>query len=529
VAYLVGVLTFFSPYRFFPTDDLFFQWPFLNDDGAAALEQAINSHQPVYKLTLLAIKMIMKLGGQELTPAIFLCTAALSGAVIMLSLMFSVHAYARQGLLPLLAGVVFALSSWTATYFFFFSYGPLSSAFCMASIALLVIASRGTSRRPQAFVLCAGAGLLMGFYFWSSPSSPVLAGLALLLPFFLWEGQGRDKLFAHGAFVVSELVVIAAFGVNSLPALVRHLEENVSANWYYKLASANIETSVDGEKWQPILSFFQVALKVQAPVSVILFLSVLALTLVGHGMARKNPFAANAATRSGMLLACYFLAAGLLIDFLPTTKLGRTLFQLYPIMLLATFLLAAGFFQQATLPVPPKGICLLTVLALCLIGLVVDGCKVYGLYRARFALPEYLHEHFSGKPVYVIAEDSHAKWIGTSYLPEFDIRKIPLAAVQALVTSSAEEIGILIGPTEKNSSRMSIYLEPRNTDILQAEILASAPALQEIEPVVLPFSALHPAFLMENEITQALSLLGLTPRWNSPASGLKLYAVKGDP
>ncbi len=445
----------------------------------------------------------------------------------MLSLMLSIHAYTRQGFFPLLVGVVFALSSWSATYFFFFPYGPVSSAYCMASIAFLLIGSRNRMKISVSYVLCLGAGLLMGLYFWSSPSSPVLAGLALLLPFFIWEGKQREKLFAQGIFVLSELLVIAAFGVKSLPALIWHLEENIHANWYYELSRANVGTYVDAQNWNPFLSFFQVALKVHTPVSTILFLATVILILVAHYGSRKILFNGNAATRAGMVLACYFLAAGLLIDFLPTTKLGRALFQLYPIMLLATFLLITGFVDNNSLSAFKRRPCLGMVLSLCLIGVLVDCFKVYDLYLSRVALPHYLKEHLLGKPIYVINEDIHAKWIAASYRPEFDVRMIPLAEVQPLVFLSADEVGILIGPTEKNSSLMSIYLEPPNQDIFQSEILARAPALKKIEPVLLPFSALHPAFLMENEVTQALSLLGLTPTWNSPSSRLKLYKVKG--
>lgn len=526
--YLTGVLTIFSPYRFFPSDDLFLHWPFLESDLPSALAQAFHSHQPVFKLTLLAVKVTLALLGQELTPALFLVTSALSDVVIMCSLMLSVHTVNRQGLaLPLLAGVAFGLSSWTMTYFFFFSYGPVSSAYCMASISLLLISSRSRRGVQGSYLLCSGAGLLMGLYFWSSPSAPVLAGLAMLLPFLIWQGRLQAKLVAGAIFVASEVLVVVAFGVKAWPALLYHIQENIDANWYYELARANVGTYLEAQKWTPVLSFFQVALKVHAPASAVFFVVAIVLALFSHRASRKDLFAASAATGVGMVLVCYFLAAAMFIDILPTTKLGRSLFQLYPIMLLASFLLITGIVQTAGLSRFGRRLCLGAAFFLLLIGAGADCVKTHDLYLTRFALPRYLEEHFLGKPVYVINEDIHAKWIIASYSPEFDIRMIPLAAVQALVTSSPEEVGILIGPTEKNSSLMSIYLEPPNQDIFLAEILSQAPALGGTVPVLLPFSALHPAFLMENEITQALSLLGLPPNWRSPASGLRLYTIPG--
>lgn len=529
LVYLAAVLIICSPYRFFPSDDLFFQWPLLKMDGQLAWEQAIASHQPVFELTLLAVKKVFSFLGHEVTPSLFLVTSSLSGATIMLSLMLSIQAYSKQQYFPVLIGVVFALSAWTATYFFLFSYAVTSSAYCMASITLLLISSRGRGKLATRLFLSALAGLLMGVYFWSSASGPVLAGLALLLPFVLWEGKGRERLFAQGVFAVAEFVAVAVFGVKSLPALLTHIGENINVNWYYGLAKANVDTYIEAQKWKPLLSFFQVALQVHDPVSVALFVGTVisagsVVYVAGKALLKESP-----AVRHGMIVTGYFLVAGMVIDLLPTTKLGRALFQLYPLMLLATFLLLTGIIDRATLTPLQRRRYLGVVLSVCGVGLLVDGCKLWDLYQSRFAFPRYLHEHLRQGPIYTVQEDSHAKWMPPMYGHDVEIRTIPLAEVQHLVTSTAETLRILIGPTERNSSLMSIYLKAQNKDLLQAELMATVPALHEIEPAILPFSALHPAFLMENEVTQALYLQGLVPDWKTSASSLKLYTVNAGP
>lgn len=526
LVYLAGVLAIFAPYRFFPSDDLFLQWPFLNYDLPVAWEQAIYSHQPVFKFILLASKLMMALAGQALSPSIFLVTSALACAVVMLSLMLAVHAMTRQVFISLLAGAAFGLSSWTATYFFFFSYGPVSSACCMASLALLLICRPQQMGKSATALLSIGAGLLMGLYFWSSPSAPVLAGLALLLPFFLWQGQPRQRLFAHAAFAAAEVSVVAALGVTALPALFEHVSENINGNWFALLEQANAGPYLEAERWTPFLTFFQVALKIHDPGFTVLFLGVLAFTLAACQRARKGGKAVEPAARAGIILAGYFVAAGFCIDLLPTTKLGRSLFQLYPIMLLATGLMVPGVLRNHDYPVCRTRFCLGALLLLCLAGLVSHGFKTHALYRTRFALPAYVREHLAGRPIYCLAEDIHAKWLTFSYQADFAIGALPLAELRAILASTPGEVDILVGPTEKNSALMSIYLEASNQDLFLADILAQLPALQTVEPVLLPFSAHHPAFLMENELTQALALLGLTPSWDSPASRLKLYRLR---
>ena len=524
-AYFVACLELALPYRPFPSDD----YAIAVNLGMQGEFSRADYYNPTYLTMLHIIRWLIQLvgeGGEAAHGMAFVYLAALSNAAIMVVLGIFVWRVTKNGLAAIVAQVLFATSSWTTTYLLMVSYTPFAASLFLLALFLIYIAWSGSRRRPL-LLMC--AGIVLSLFFWSAPYAPALLLISLWLAAMLFsEGKMRERITGYravkswefrrffGAFIIPTLLLMPFHGRQ----LVKHLYANIYTEHYVQAF----------EKFgympkPPALTYFHVAyehsplLVIVGTIAVLFALYIFARTRISGGEVLVG-------------LVALIMGYSVLIEILQFTRLGRVYFPIWPIGIAAiviSFVLLIRFVAEKI----RTGQGMAIGLALSLGCAAIAGNMVMSnrLITARSAGAEFIEGRAKTQKIYVLTEDPHAiyimRWLNFGK-PREVVKEINLAELVAMVRNrnvDLRRVALVVGPTGKKSGN-SIMRHGVLPDYYPESIKSYRELIKNCRTVeMLPYYAYQPAFLMEEEISQALYFADVIPdTTGDPGKSLKFLS-----
>jgi hypothetical protein len=471
------------PYRLYPGEDqkyLFkpFEW----------------MHQPIFTFYIEAWRYLNFFLAQPIGDTLLLAMS-FANAVSVTALFAIIKKVSGRVGPALIAGGLFILSAWTTNYLWMASYATLSTTLCLL-LAYCVLCLVEEWNDTITIIL----GVVVAWAFLSSPSSLVFLGLGAVVLFGMTPGPMRQRWRRWiKPFAVSFLFV--------LPFLFRTVAE-LFAHWHANFFGDNFHFI---PQWFPYkvervwLSFPRI-LWFYSPTLLILFgvsLLIWGASLKRSGLKRKQ-------TKSVLILITFLFAHSVIIDLLPSTKLARTHFPMFPFFLAALILMMSEIWL---LLVPRNGMMrsssVILLLALSAGHIADQVTKIHSARHVKQDGAQYLEGLEGTSDFYVLSSDPHNELI--RMWARVGIKKI--SHPREIVRASGRRIVLILGPHGPMSG-----LSALKASIAPAFELGS---LQSLKPkgaleISLPFHAYYPSFLLEEEVSQALYFQGLSPDYHSP-------------
>lgn len=431
----------------------------------------------------------------------FLVTSAccISGAALLLGL--TVHRATNQLIFSVGAMLLFLASAWTQSYLHFYTYAPITVLFMMASLFCFTCLYLSTSGSSW---LAIGAGIFAGLFFLSGSSAKLLAGILIttyILLIYKSSLPRKNTLCFQLAGTAS--IPIILFLPLYLGPLIVHLRTNVSAgNGIECLQKYGFLPTT------PVPSFFYL-LSVYSPALLVFFLASLVVCIMDW---KKLLQMGN---RSILMLSLLgmILTHTIVLDLLPFTKLGRTQFPLFVLVIIALSQLYAEFPYGKLIG---ERIFLLFIF----IALPLELSASVHTWQARRATVSELNRLPANTSFFVLNEDPHHDFI-TNWLQYVRKYSIPQANIPLMVQSSKmQPVALIIGPTGPNSGKSVL----RNS-IMDDFYFSLPPNIGIIPQSVkkLPYYAHYPLFMMEEETSQCFFFRHQIPDYRSPESQLTVY------
>lgn len=486
------------PYRFFPSDDLAYYLHVLDGNeelpGLFSHSEAYNFNNyihPLYAYYLFLCRLLWSCFA-PVSPSVLIFSNLLANTVTMAMIVLICRRITGSLAWATGAGLVFAASAWTASYYFFFFSVPFPVALLLTAFTLLIYGSYSEKTTPPPLLFMTG-GLLLALTFWSSHSAAVSVALVLTISPFIYGTQSKSRrhtILAGAWTAVGFILIFLPSSFISGPAYLSHLLDNVNTSAYQEAfnKSGDLLTS-------PPFSFFRM-LFVYSPIKTLLFSTLVTVLLVSF---ISHRFKSDRGMRIGAFLAGFCLAHPLIIDLLPTTKLGRTHFFAFPFIII--FLAKAGHWVFNRISAGrPRKIASLAILLILVASLIFSVVQILKTRVTRFAVPDLLEKQAQLTQIYLLKEDPHAVFI-RHWLNDPRISFIETKELNQIFGESAVEGHhgmVIIGPTGPGSGN----------SILQSASLADfnplIPDRLAERFIYLPYYAYHPFFLFEEETCLAL-------------------------
>ena len=501
------------PYRLFPSDDLsYYQHIVAGGDEFIGLFTHPTTYRyvhPIYYNYLFLCRQIWRTFA-EVSPSVLIFANLLANTVSLTMIVLTCRRVTGSVAWASGAGLIFATSAWATNYYFFFFYAPFPVALILTGFTLLIYGSyrETTTPRPMTFMV---SGLLLALAFWSSPSAAVSVALVLAVSPFVCGTQSdgrRHTLLACIWLAVGFIMVFLPYAFISGPAYLSHILDNVNSAAYQEAFKKIGYVLVS-----PQFSFFRV-LFVYSPTEALLF-SILAIVSLFSFF--RHRFNSERGLRLCAILAALCLTHTLVVDLLPTTKLGRTHFHAYPFVII--FLAVAGHWVLNQQPADRNrkiiGRVLLFFLALTVVFSIAQILKTR---TARFAVPEFLEKHAHVTNIYLLGEDPHAvfisQWLQDPRIEFIDTKTMNRIFWTAAATDRHELV--IIGPTGSDSG---------NSILQSASLPDFVPAIPDRIAerfAYLPYYAYLPNFLFEEETCLALYFAATNHFPDKLTSGIKI-------
>jgi hypothetical protein len=508
IIYGIVWLLIAHPYRYFPCDDVAF----------TRFHTMLTRHPgvPALYLALHAIQWLcLHIGGDERTALLLLMV--LSGSVTAGILVALIRRLTGR-LGPAIAGfLIYMTSAWPATYYLMASYAPFATLLYALTFYLLVVAFIGRrfpsdglgSRAGASLGATVLAGVISGFAALSSSSGPLvvsLLALALLFLSFNVPASVRGRFGFLLGYAFSLLLVVGPYIIIQQEAFFGALEANVGGP-YLQIARAALGTELS----DPFLSFLRLSYT-YSPLLTVAFLVVSVLSLAAGLRGRWN----DQRGRVILVLVGLVWAHALLVDVLPFTKLGRTHFAAHPFLVLAVALGTDRLVQNRG-GRPPLW-AHITVVAVLAGVLVTQVGFAQRMVEAKQAGSRHLADLSRRAELFFMRDDPHASFLDLSMRDlkstvVDDLRRIP-------VGQGKPYVALALGPRGPMSGR-SILRHASLPDFYPGRVEASIP--REAVNTLLPYYAHFPAFLFENEATEALYFAGLVPDYRAADARLLVY------
>ena len=468
------------PYRLFPGDDVQ-AWEVARHPGSDPM--------PFTPTTQWVLRLFGALDAHvDAAPSVlgWSTLAALSVALALLSRL----AFRLTGSVPVAvaAMALLATSGWTATYVHWWSYAPLTAMFALALFSALELADR-RSRWPWAAALVAGvcAALCAG----TGVSAMAAVGVYALVFGARWWG-GADPANATRVVAFTGAFGAAAIALFNWKAWVWHIYEN--------LASPHLEVAAGrfGAVPRPPLLPGLWALWVYSP------LTLVALCLGTLGVALRRRLRPDDGPIGPVLpvLALVWLHL-LVVDALPTTKLARTHFAMFPLVCLALAMMAA----RSRAWVPAR--LLRGYTAALVVGALVTmghGLAVsHDTWRRRHVGPRTMAQApYRGRTVLTLVQDPHAPMLRQWLAPDRAVLSVGVTSLAAALAAHPDAV-LVLGPAGAASGVSVVsggvledfVVDPRVTRLLATARLATV-----------PYYADHRPFFLEEEVCQGLLYRG---------------------
>jgi len=501
VIYFAAWMSLARPYRLFPSDDDYFR-SFIDEPRILnTVLMTIRSHHPVLLVSLKLSQMFWALFSPDLSSAL-LFQAALSNAGILFLIGAIVFTLTQSAWACGLGVLLYAFSGWSAVYYFFYSYAPFAAMLSLFGLYFILkeylepSASAGGLKR---------AGIISGLAFWASPSAGVMIAVNILILLYLFRPRIKENNNALRGYIKSLFLAILPFSFLSFAALKDHILENCRQ---YAGADVRVIKTL-------FFSFFRVLGEYNYWfLAGFFFLAVFYLITVilrrGHTEERRREKAVWALT-IGIFLGSF------LIDILPSTKLARTNFALYPLFIIS----AVSLFRVLFSRLPGRlryGLAALGIILL--VPLLYANLKLCReLIRVKQGVPRYLALQPKDRPVYILEEDSHADSIA-SWLEGFDIQRIKKADLGKIVSSGSRG-GLILGPGGLGSGRS--ILSNCCLDDFYADDIKQALVLKGVKAITLPYYAYFPPFLLEEEACEGLYFSGRRVDWRDKDKNISVF------
>lgn len=443
----------------------------------------------------------------------------------------------------------YALAAWPVTYHFMVSYTVTTAALALLAL-YLILASRRESR-----LIPGVAGIAAALALWTSPAGPLTAGLLVLsVILLLWDGTAWNDLFrpsSHdmhrlGAFIAAFVTAGVAFGYNALQYSLDHLHHNINSPHY-----ADIYQKLGFVPDTPFFSYLHV-LGEYGLAGLLLFTGSLAVVLLLPVKANGDE-TNRRAIRVVTALAIFVVLHALLVDLLPSTKLARTHFPVYPISLVIVCVAGAMIHEWFARSRRAR-LLSIAFLGVALVALGYEGIR-HGMEtrHVRTAAIKYLDHARETTDWYLLQEDPHHghMWMTFNWplldagsirvlMPDFRglhgaykpgnwgraIRLITADKIPSLLSQKGRNpVGFVVGP-HGNGSGLSVAGHAAFPDFNPAA-LGNLGALQSRirEIVLLPYYMHYPPFLMEEEISEALYFAGAIPDYRIPGMGITIIRL----
>lgn len=497
---LILNITLNYPYRPFPSDELDSYSYVLTNTNWLANRSEILFNSPLHIFTLVAVKQLTLLFGLHWFQTFLLTSACcISGAALLLGL--TVHKATGQIIFSTGTMILFLASAWTQSYLHFYTYAPITVLFMMASLFCFTCLYLSTSSNSW---LASGAGMFAGLFFLSGSSAKLLASILIATYVLLVckSSLPRKKALCFKLTGTASILVIVFLPLYLGP-LVAHLRTNVNAgNGIECLQKYGFLPTT------PFPSFFYL-LSVYSPELLIFLLISLAICAFYW---KKLTHMGNRSTMMLSLMGMVLIHT-VVLDLLPFTKLGRTQFPLFVIVIIALSLLYAEF---------PSGklIGQRVFLFFLFIAVPLELSSSMHTWQSRREAASEFARLPSNTSLFVLDEDPHHDFI-TKWLQYDRDHSVSLANVPLMVQASKNRpTALIIGPTGLNSGKSIL----RNS-IMDDFYFSLPPNIGIVPKMVkkLPYYAHYPLFMMEEETSQCFFFRHQVPDYRSKESQLTLY------
>jgi len=490
LSYAVVWLFLASPYRFIPCDDKIFLEPIFN-------------HIPLFQFFLKSIRAVFcAIGNTENSLQMALVwQAILSNIFILSSTVWIIFCLRRRISLAIMGACLYATSAWPAMYYLFASYTVFATSLAHLSLAAVVTAffSR-TSLRRSIFLFL--GGIASGAFFLSSPSSPVLISLMVMGVFLFFKSRKPRQSLKEAAFYVLPCLSIIA------STLIAHYD----IFWYHwqdNLHSGHYVDTLDKFGYLPRVPFFSffLILKTYSPIIFTSFLILSVIWLIINRNALRD-----------QVLSVYLLGViishAILIDLLPFTKLGRTHFVIYPLLLIVLVVMAYDIYKTIVFSrVIQRLYCTVIIAAwACALCMNIHSCLLIVNLKQRTAA--FLSRMMEGAEILMLENDPCSfgveEWLhkGINKVKNLDEIKW-----------RSPKVVFLLGPHGSRSGSNML----RHCCLPDLVIDGFGDKLRSAQKWEFPYYILYPFFFFEEENCEALFFENKVPDWRQDDNKLTVW------
>jgi hypothetical protein len=509
-SYLIAFWSLAQPYRFFPSDDRdYYELLLSGGNGFLAFLslQLDNCYQPVFIHYLSVCRLLWRFFAPD-SPNLLIFATLVANTISLVMIVLICRRLIGGLAWSVAAGLIFGASAWTANYYFMFSYAPFALSLILAAFTLQIYGAHSDAGSVHRMFM--GSGLLLALAFWCSPSAAVSISLilAMFAPLLWVQGRNRRQILHACAWLTAGFTpVILAFSFNNGGAYFTHIQENINTYHYQNalIKFGQIPTP-------PFFSFFRLLFEYD-PIEAMVFPVLATVTLIIL-LNRKNR--ADRGMKICAILGVICLAHTLIVDLLPTTKLGRTNLHAYPFLVL--FMVVSGHWLYSQTAGRFRYVLGGFFAVLLLLSISFSINQTMNTRNNRTALPEFLAQFPPTTGIYLLREDPHAKYI-SQWLDDSRISFVDMHSFGSIINGvkvNATNGMLIIGPTGTESGNS--ILEASNLPDFNPIIPESLAA----RITYLPYYAFQPSFLFEEEICLALYFSRKTPQPNNSGSMLKI-------
>lgn len=443
---------------------------------------------------------------------VFLFTAIASNAVIVGLTGLVVYGLTRSVYAQSAAHAIYAFSAWPITYHYMTPHVVTMTACVMLALWLAMVAMRDEMPRAWPAGL---SGAVTGLALWVSSSAPLVVALlccAIILSFGRWTPGFQISAIRrnpHIVYLLSFIAVASLLASFGMGRYLDHLMENINSEHLddAALVLGNVP-SLPLFTYVRILGVYGEATTVLALFGA-LTVAVALIARVESGIDRQR----------WRFLAGILFIVGIhasLIDLLPSTKLARSQFAIYPltvvVMCLAGYILFQGLFRRMG-RAPAAGILMAAIAVIAYEGTT----QVAETVRVRTSLVKRVADLRQTTDLYVLCDDPHYPVLLATLnwnKPDAElVRVVSLAklADRVSIAGDKRKIGLIIGPHGAGSGKSVVHhstLPDFNlTEIPGFDYVAALSSGRE----EFPYYVYYPPFLLEEEVSQALYFAGRSP------------------
>ncbi len=515
------------PYRPFPYDDIL------------TFHKGEVAHLPLFIFSLEFFKFLLSAFSND-EISYLLVHGIVSNSLSLFLLSAIVCRLTQNMALVVLSILLYGTSAWPANYYFMASYTPWATMLSLLIFLLIIEAylrynhsitashhtrekytpvHRFLTKRYEPFLILAAIVCIL--YFLSSSSALLMIIFQILLMGYLFSQSSfisalKNVKLKHAK---AALAILSLFAILYLAIFDNHTLSLLS-HWYHNIYTSHYTDALAKLGYvpePPFFSLFHIAYTYN-PFLSILFVVVSGITLffLAFKYYKKSPFSAFEKVLMSLIVVIY--AHSIAIDILPFTKLARTHFVVYPLIIivfLVSFYYLMSQLEHHLRRIKPYLI--VFALGACAFIIMLNIAFSKEMIYVRKYTADYLTSLPAETQFYMLSQDIHADsikyWLG---LP---IKKIDRIS-QINDNKHSGFIAIIIGPHGKDSGK-SILRHSTFDDFILTDVVKP----KGVKEVKLPYYAYFPSFLFEEEISQALFFAGKTPDYKADNMQITVWLI----